>query len=126
MTHDMRSPEAGADALPLDLETMHQTARPLLAEGAELPTNEAELEELATLLRDHIVRLIPEVAALAARLPRDDVPRACASACIGEANMRLRLGAGDVIPVRQAVVVKLARSVNALCDHLGNLGGVGA
>ncbi|MFE1441577.1 DUF6415 family natural product biosynthesis protein [Streptomyces sp. NPDC058739] len=121
MAQDMRTPAAGADTLPLDVETMRGTARPLLAEDAELPTEKRELEELAALLRDHIVQLMPEVAGLAVRLPRDDVPRACASACIGEANMRLRLGVGDVIPVRQAVVAKLARSVMALCDHYENL-----
>jgi hypothetical protein len=116
-------PSTEAEPLPLDVETMRESARRLLADGAEEPPPE-ELGTLAVLLRDHIRQLIPEVAAAMLGLPKDDVPKACAQACIGEAQMRLRLGDGDNGAVRLAVAVRLARSVNALCDHLTNLGGV--
>ena len=36
---------------------------------------------------------------------------------VREAETRLRLGSGDNSPVRMSVAMRLARSVNALCDH---------
>ena len=42
-------------------------------------------------------------------------------ACTREAYTRLGLGVGDYPPVRMSVAMKLARSVNALCDHYENL-----
>ncbi|MFF3378365.1 DUF6415 family natural product biosynthesis protein [Streptomyces sp. NPDC002680] len=50
--------------------------------------------------------------AVARKLPEDDVPRACALACAGEARQRLNLPTG-LVGARQ-----MARSVNALCDHM--------
>lgn len=41
---------------------------------------------------------IPEVEAAAFRLGKDDIPRACALACVGEARMRLRLEPGEPCP----------------------------
>ncbi|MGW2930704.1 DUF6415 family natural product biosynthesis protein [Streptomyces sp. NPDC055722] len=117
-------PAAGAETPPLDLETMRATARRLLAPDAEQPTAE-ELLTLGTLLRDHIRQLVPEVEKAALPFPKDDVPRACALACVGEACMRLRMGEGDNDRLRLSVVTKLARSVNALCDHMVNLSVVG-
>lgn len=112
----------GLAELPVDIATMRQSARCLLAEDPAPPADDA-LGVLAVLLRDHIVQLIPEVEAATLRLPQDDIPRACALACVGEARMRLRLGDGDTGAVRLAVAVKLARSVRALCDHHENLDG---
>ncbi|WP_230396100.1 DUF6415 family natural product biosynthesis protein [Streptomyces blattellae] len=111
-----------ADGLPLDIAAMRASARRLLVQDAE-PISPEDLGILAVLLRDHIQQLIPEVEAATLGLPKDDIPLACALACVGEARMRLRLGAGDTAPVRLSVAVKLSRSVNALCDHLVNLGG---
>ncbi|MFJ2718983.1 DUF6415 family natural product biosynthesis protein [Streptomyces sp. NPDC088353] len=103
-----------------DITTMRATARRLLADGTEPPTPD-ELSTLALLLRGHINTLVPAVEMAARGLPKDDVPRACAMACIGEARMRMRMGDGDNAAVRLAVAVRLARSVNALADHLENL-----
>ncbi|MCX4699536.1 DUF6415 family natural product biosynthesis protein [Streptomyces sp. NBC_01373] len=106
----------------MDIATMRQSSRCLLAEDTAPPAGDA-LDTLAVLLRDHIGQLIPEVEAATLGLPKDDIPRACALACVGEARMRLRLGDGDTDAVRLAVAVKLARSVRALCDHYENLDG---
>ncbi|MEU5112025.1 DUF6415 family natural product biosynthesis protein [Streptomyces longwoodensis] len=106
-------------ALPPDLATIRSSARQALTEGL----SPQQLEILPAVLRGHIQRLIPEVAAAAAREPEDSVPRACARACIGEAHRKLRLGDGDTPLIRLSVVHKLARSANALCDHFENLGG---
>ncbi|TFV33378.1 hypothetical protein E4K10_33175 [Streptomyces sp. T1317-0309] len=124
MTQRTARPAAGLEALPLDLKAMRESARRLLAGDAEPPTVQ-ELLNLGTLLRDHIRQLAPEVESAARRQPKDDIPRACALACVGEARMRLRLGEGDNDALRLSVATKLARSVNALCDHAVNLGMVG-
>ncbi|MFG2544368.1 DUF6415 family natural product biosynthesis protein [Streptomyces sp. NPDC048594] len=103
---------------PVDLQTMRSQARlvMVLNETGDLPEPPA-LDTMALMLRGMIEVLAPEVEAVAVTLPKDDVPRACALACVGESRMRLRLGSGDTRDVRQSVVVKLARSLNALCDH---------
>ncbi|MFE9098920.1 DUF6415 family natural product biosynthesis protein [Streptomyces sp. NPDC007264] len=106
---------------PLDIYVMRASVRRLLAEDAELPSVE-ELETLTLQLRGHIMLAIPEVEAAAGRLPKDDIPRACAFACVGEARMRLNLEPGRTLPAGIAHAQRLARSVNALCDHYENLG----
>jgi len=108
---------------PVDVQTMRETAARLLAEDAELPALE-ELETLTLLLRGHLMLAIPEVETAAGKLPEDDVPRACALACIGEARMRLRLEPSNgTLPAGVAHAQRLARSVRALTDHYVNLGG---
>ncbi|WP_175647247.1 DUF6415 family natural product biosynthesis protein [Streptomyces cyaneochromogenes] len=115
-------PPAEAEAPPLDVETIRKTARRLLTDDADPLTPEAPTP-LAVLLRDHIRQLNPEAKAAIPGLPQDDVPKMCAQACLGETQMRLRLGNGDTAAVRPAVTTKPARSVNALYNHRVNLGG---
>jgi hypothetical protein len=115
--------ESKPEHLPLDVPTMRETAARLLAEDAELPSLE-ELETLTLLLRGMIMVAIPEVETAAGKLPEDDVPRACALACIGEARMRLRLEpSNQTLPACVAHAQRLARSVRALADHYATLGG---
>ncbi|MFD7404539.1 DUF6415 family natural product biosynthesis protein [Streptomyces sp. NPDC059866] len=101
---------------------MRGTARRLLADDAEPPMPD-ELETLTLQLRGHLMLAVPEVETAAGRLPEDDIPRACALACVGEARMRLNLEPGRSLPVGISHAQQLARSVNALCDHYENLGG---
>ncbi|MFJ7242817.1 DUF6415 family natural product biosynthesis protein [Streptomyces olivaceus] len=110
-----------------DLREMRNRARLVMVLDAtgDLPEAPA-LDSMAEVLRGMIETLVPKVESAAVLLPDYDVPRACALACVGEARMRLRMGAGDTSRVRQSVVVKLARSLNALCDHHKALGGAGA
>ncbi|MFM9698878.1 DUF6415 family natural product biosynthesis protein [Streptomyces europaeiscabiei] len=120
-TPTVRSSATGArNRVPLDIETMRDTARRLLDEDAEPPTPD-ELETLTLQLRGHILVAVPEVEAAAGPLPEEDVPRACALACVGEARMRLVLEAGPTLPAGIAHAQRLARSVNVLCDHHENL-----
>ncbi|MGW3950706.1 DUF6415 family natural product biosynthesis protein [Streptomyces sp. NPDC004752] len=107
---------------PIDMALLRENVARLLDEDAELPSAE-ELDTLTLLLRGHMMLLIPEVEEAAGKLPEDDVPRACARACIGEAHMRLRLEPGSYLPQRVAHAKRLARSVRALADHYVNLGG---
>ncbi|WP_329334679.1 DUF6415 family natural product biosynthesis protein [Streptomyces sp. NBC_01352] len=123
MTEATAPSAAVAEPDGLDLETMRESARRLLADDAELPTPE-ELETLTLLLRGHMMLLIPAVEDAARLLPEDAVPRACALACVGEARMRLGLEPGRTLPAGIAHAQRLARSVNALCDHAVNLDGV--
>ncbi|MFJ9628110.1 DUF6415 family natural product biosynthesis protein [Streptomyces sp. NPDC101175] len=114
---------AGTEELPPDIDLMRGTARLLLVEDPE-PLAADELSTVISALRGHIAVLVPDVGQLAVRLPKDDIPRACALACCGEARMRMRLDDGDTPDIRTAAAQRLARSVLALCDHYENLGGV--
>ena len=105
---------------PPDVATMRVSARHALTEDPQPD----ELDTLRLTLRGHIEVLLPEVEALARREPKDSIPRHCALACVGEGRAKLRMGDGaPYIHVRVAVVEKLARVTNALCDHYENLGG---
>ncbi|WP_405773125.1 DUF6415 family natural product biosynthesis protein [Streptomyces sp. NBC_01538] len=99
---------------------MRGSVRILLAEDAALPVLD-QLDTLALTLRGHIQLLIPEVADAAAREPKDSIPRYCALACLGEARDKLRLGADGALPIQLSAARKLARVLNALCDHYENL-----
>ncbi|MFE9309530.1 DUF6415 family natural product biosynthesis protein [Streptomyces sp. NPDC006706] len=112
--------EAGRDPYRPDITTMRAAVRRLLADDAEPPSPE-ELDTLTLQLRGHIMVLIPQVEKATGRLPEDDVPRACAMACVGEARMRLSLEPGRGLPAGISHAQRLARSVNALADHLENL-----
>ncbi|MGW2129941.1 DUF6415 family natural product biosynthesis protein [Streptomyces coelicoflavus] len=116
--------EAGGASAPPDIATVRATARRLLAADAESfeAAEVAEVAEMTARLREDIAGLIPAVEALTRALPKDDVPRACALACLGEARMRLRLGDGDTDRVRLSVAVRMARTANALADHHQALG----
>lgn len=111
----------GNATAPIDVGTMRETAARLLAEDAELPTLD-DLVTLILLLRGMIMVAIPEIEIATGKLPKDDVPRACALACIREARMRLWLEPGGNLPQQVAHAQKLARSVRALADHYVNLG----
>ncbi|MFF0061091.1 DUF6415 family natural product biosynthesis protein [Streptomyces sp. NPDC005279] len=104
----------------MDVDTMRTAARQLLAEDAELPAYD-DLEPLTLQLRGHVMLLIPEVETLAFGRPRDDVPRTCALACIGEARIRLDHDPRPGLPRAVAHAQRLSRSVNALLDHVENL-----
>lgn len=117
------TPDLGeaTELLPPDIETMRTSARRLLAGDAIQPAAD-ELATLTLTLRGHMELLAPEVEQAAGRLPKDDIPRYCALACVGEARgkLRARPEAGGAV----AYAYKLARSLNALVDHWETLNGV--
>jgi hypothetical protein len=109
---------------PLDVPTMRTTASLFLSPNSRPPAPQ-ELETLILRLRGHLQASIPEVEAIAERLPEGDthdILRYCALACVGEARLRLSTKAArrEDGPVDHAR--NLARSVNALCDHYEYLG----
>lgn len=105
---------------PPDIELMRAAASRVLAENAE-PVTFEELDTLTGQLRGHINQLVPEVEQAAS--PPDHVVHYCALACIGEARMKLGLKPGTTPSEGTAYARRLARVVNALCDHYQNLGG---
>lgn len=117
-----RAATTTAESLPLDIETMRTAVRQMLDPEAELPSYD-EVESLTLLYRGNLMLLIPEVQGLARPLPKNDIPRACALACVGEARIRLDMEADPGLPGAIKHAKLLARTVNALCDHLENLGG---
>jgi hypothetical protein len=110
---------------PVDIATMRATAHRLLVYNAEQPTAE-DAETLLALMRGQIELLIPELQACTERLPTDDIPRYCALACIGEARGKLSITPKPGVDRAVAYGRRLARVLNALCDHHENLGGASA
>jgi hypothetical protein len=106
--------------LPIDTYLMREAARRLLAEDADLPS-EDELDTLTLQLCGLLTLAIPAVEDLAERFPEDDVPRACAHSAVMAARVRLSRPPGRTLPSRIAYAQRLAHSVNALCDHYENL-----
>ncbi|WP_430378399.1 DUF6415 family natural product biosynthesis protein [Streptomyces sp. B1-3] len=125
MTQGTARPPAAQDPADyrLDVETMRKSARLLLTADAE-PRTAAELRKLTARLRGHVAVAVPDVETLALALPEDDVPRACALACVGEARQRFnQLSGGDTVTAQLDLARGLAHVVNALMDHYENLGG---
>jgi len=105
---------------PPDIETMRDSARLVLGPDDApdvLPPAVAEVDLLTFTLRGHLAVLGPEVALAAGRLPKDSIPRYCALACIGEARGKLRAQPGPGPYGAVAYARRLARVLNALCDH---------
>ena len=106
--------------MPPDLEVMRAGARQLLDPDfapAEFPANHAELDTLTLKLRGHVQLLIPEVEQAALRMSKDEVRRYCALACVGEARGKLTISPRHELSSGVAYARRIARVLNALCDH---------
>jgi hypothetical protein len=95
----------------------------VLLPPSEDPPVGLDVPELTKNLRWYMDLLIPEVERLAGRLHRDDIPRYCALACVGEARGKLRASPSPGPGRDVAYARKLARSIAALCDHYETLSG---
>jgi len=131
MAHRTAPAPAGAeqDQTPPDLETMRITVNRLLdpdAVAEALPPAADELDTLTLQLRGHLQLLMPEVEQAAQRLSKESIPRYCARACLGEARMKLALEPQPGLSAGVAHARRLARVLNALCDHYESLGGATA
>ncbi|WP_369244441.1 DUF6415 family natural product biosynthesis protein [Streptomyces sp. R41] len=107
----------------MDLATMRQTIALLLPPDEDATTVQG-VGALTHTLRGHMELLIPEVEVAALKQPKDDIPRYCALACIGEARGKLRATPGPGAHGALAYARKLSRSLAALCDHYEALTGV--
>ncbi|MGW7722199.1 DUF6415 family natural product biosynthesis protein [Streptomyces canus] len=112
--------ETEREQRPPDLDTMREIVDRLLdphAVPGTLPPEPGELETITLQLRGHLALLLPEVEDTAKRLPRQSIPRYCALACIGEARERLRSEPTRRYGGPAGHARRLARTLNALCDH---------
>lgn len=127
MTHQAAPAEATTpeNAQP-DIATMRDIIDRLLDPGAvpgKLPPAPGELETLTLQLRGHLELMLPEVEETAKQLPSQSIPRFCALACVGEARARLRADPTPRFGGPAGHARRLARTLNALCDHYEHLSG---
>jgi hypothetical protein len=106
----------------VDVGMMRQAIARLLPPSEDVPPG-LDVPSLTEALSGYMNLLIPEVEKLAGGLPREDVPRYCALACVGEAHGKLRAQPGMGPGADVAYARKLARSLIALCDHFESLTG---
>ncbi|MFE3854600.1 DUF6415 family natural product biosynthesis protein [Streptomyces griseorubiginosus] len=106
---------------PLDIETMRETIDLLLDPDAApdaLPPVGDELETLTATVRGHIELLIPEVEAVAERIPPTSViARHAVLTCVWEARSRLEAEPSPRFGGPAGHARRLARALNALCNH---------
>ncbi|WP_406331876.1 DUF6415 family natural product biosynthesis protein [Streptomyces sp. NBC_00203] len=107
----------------VDVQVMRETVILLLTPGSEAPAG-VELATLTATVRGYMEFIGPEVEIAAGKLPKDDIPRYCAFACVGEARDKLRAHALPGPNGAYAHARRLARSLAALCDHYEALTGV--
>ncbi|MGW0632099.1 DUF6415 family natural product biosynthesis protein [Streptomyces sp. NPDC002758] len=109
---------------PPDLATMRAAVDRLLDPDAvpeALPPAADELGTLTLQIRGHLAVLMPEVEQAASKLGKDSIPRYCALACLGEARGRLKAEPNPAPGGDVAYARRLARALNALCDHFDTL-----
>lgn len=117
--------EAGLTEAPPDIATMRATVNRLLDPDATpeaLPPAATEVDTLTRTMRGQLELLIPDVESLVGGRPKT-VPQYCALACIGEARGKLRAEARPGYEGAVAYGRRLARTLNALCDHYERLSG---
>lgn len=115
-----------SDGSPMHLSGMRETVNLLLAPESSAFAPDVSSEDLATFaqtVRGHLELLIPEVEHAARNLNEKSIPRCCALACVGEARGRLRTGASHSPGGELGHVQRLARVLDALCDHYETIGG---
>ncbi|MFF0080204.1 DUF6415 family natural product biosynthesis protein [Streptomyces canus] len=106
---------------PPDIATMRDVIDRLLdpdalAAGA-FPPASSDLEMLTLQLRGHVALMLPEVRQAAERLPRESIPRYCALISVVEARERLRAEPTRRYGGPPGYARRLARTLNALCNH---------
>lgn len=82
-----------------------------------LPPAADELDTLTLTLRGHLELLAPVVEKGANSLDKDSIPRYCALACVGEARGKLQAVPSPSPHGPVAYARRLARVLDALCDH---------
>jgi hypothetical protein len=121
-----RPPETAEQAHePPDIATMRDTVNRVLDPDAvpnTLPPSLDELQTFAKTLHGHIAVLAPEVEEAARdRLKPGGVPKYTVLQCAWEARSRLEAEPSSRTGGPVAHVRRLARSLNALCDHYERL-----
>lgn len=111
---------------PVGLATMREVVNRLLDPDAApeaLPPTGDELQTLTALVRGHLELLVPEVEAAARKLEPDSVHRYTALGCVWEARSRLETQPSPRYGGAPGYARRLARALNALCNHYETLNG---
>lgn len=111
---------------PVDTATMRDTVNRLLDPDAvpeALPPTGDELHPLTETVRGHIELLAPEVEAAAQKLKPDSIHRYTVLGCVWEARSRLETQPSLRFGGAPGYARRLARALNALCDHYETLNG---
>lgn len=111
---------------PPDLVTMRETVNRLLDPDAgpdTLPPAGDELETLTAAVRGHIEVLAPEVEAAARMLTPGSTRRYTTLGCVWEARSRMEAQPSPRFGGAPGYARRLARTLNALCDHYETLNG---
>lgn len=106
--------------MPVDIATMRDTVNRLLDPDAvpeALPPTGDELQTLTTLVRGHLALLVPKVEAAAHMLTPGSVHRYTVLGCVWEARSRLETQPSPRFGGAPGYARRLARALNALCDH---------
>jgi hypothetical protein len=85
-----------------------------------LPPAADEVDTLTRMMRGQLALLVPDVEQLMGARRRD-AAHYCALACIGEAREKLAAEARPGCSGALAYARRLARALNALCDHYERL-----
>ncbi|WP_426568067.1 DUF6415 family natural product biosynthesis protein [Streptomyces canus] len=112
--------KTSSEAALVDLAAMRESVNLLLGpDGAPVaqPPSGEELETLTETLRGHLALLIPEVEQVLRRLAKDSIARHCTLACLGDARLRLRAEPTPRYGGAIGYARRLARALNALCEH---------
>ncbi|MGW6735722.1 DUF6415 family natural product biosynthesis protein [Streptomyces sp. NPDC055013] len=122
-TPHLPAPADQGSADPPDILTMRASVRRLLGPDDApdaLPPNAGELDTITLTLRGHLALIIPEVERAVGPRPKD-TSTFCALGCVGEARGKLRHMPGATWESRVVHARRLARVLNALCDHYERL-----
>lgn len=114
---------ADSDSEPIDIGRMRKTARRLLGpdDGPDyLPPAMTELDPLTDALREHLQALMPQVEQLATA-KKKTIAQYCALGCVGEARRKLSIQPDPDLRSRTFHLRKLARVLDALCNHYEQL-----
>lgn len=115
----------GQGELP-NLAAMRKTVTILLDPHAVpdgLPSSDSEIETLTRTVRGQLELLIPEIETAARKLDKESIPRYCALACVGDARGRLQAEPSRRYGGAAGHARRLARALNALCDHYEQMSG---
>ncbi|MGP4043975.1 DUF6415 family natural product biosynthesis protein [Streptomyces sp. 2A115] len=102
---------------------MRETADRLLGPDAgadALPPTADEVDTLTRTMRGQLELLMPDVERAVGGRPKN-VAQYCALACVGEARGKLSTEPGPGTSRAVAYARRLARVLNALCDHYERL-----
>jgi hypothetical protein len=118
--------DAARTTWPMDIETMRDTVYRLLDPDSDpqaFPPTGDELQTLTATVRGHLELLLPDVEEAARKLKPGSIPTYTLLQCVWDARSRMEAEPSSKTGGPVAYARRLARSLNALCDHYERLTG---